>query len=65
VTDNYVVVWSGEKEKREHDAQLRPAPPLPEPRGKTGHVQLRMDGGRRTEESIVDDLRERWTQNRN
>jgi hypothetical protein len=38
----YTVVWSGEIEKREHDQQIRPAPPIEEKRVRVG------DGARMT-----------------
>jgi hypothetical protein len=58
--ETYTVVWSPARQAEFEKSQQRPAPPLPEARGKTGHTQLRADGGRRNEESIVDDLRDRW-----
>jgi hypothetical protein len=44
MAETYEVVWSGTKEKQEHDRQVRPAPELPAPQGSTGKVKLRMDG---------------------
>ncbi len=61
MAETYQVVWSGEKEKRAHDAQTRPAPQLPEAQGSTGKPRVRMDGQRRSEEdNAVIDLRGRW-----
>jgi hypothetical protein len=61
MAESYEVVWSGTKEKQEHDRQVRPAPELPAGQGSTGKTKLRMDGSRRNEEdSAVIDLRNRW-----
>jgi len=60
MAETYEIVWSGTKEKELHDRQIRPAPPLPEAHGKTGHVQLRTDGGRANEEPAIAKMRSRW-----
>lgn len=64
MAETYTVVWSGTKEKQQHDAQVRPAPELPKVQGSTGNTgktKLRMDGPRRTDEdTAVIDLRNRW-----
>jgi hypothetical protein len=61
MAETYTVVWSGTKEKQEHDAQVRPAPELPEAQGSTGKTWRRMDGPRRSDEDgAVIDLRNRW-----
>jgi hypothetical protein len=58
---DYFVVWSGEKEKQEHDRQVRPAPELPTGKGSTGKAyQRRMDAPRSDVDREVTDLRERW-----
>lgn len=61
MAESYEVVWSGTKEKQEHDLQVRPAPELPAGQGSTGKTKLRMDGPRRSDEDgAVIDLRNRW-----
>lgn len=55
------VIWNGSMDREFQKSQQRPAPQVPVARGKTGHVQLRADGPRAYEEKIVDDLRDRWT----
>ncbi|HXC43714.1 MAG TPA: hypothetical protein VNY51_09365 [Candidatus Dormibacteraeota bacterium] len=61
MAESYTVVWSGEKEKQEHDRQVRPAPELPKAQCSTGKAyRRRMDGPRSDEDREVTDLRERW-----
>jgi hypothetical protein len=60
MAESYTVVWSGEKEKQEHDAQVRPAPELPAMQ-RPSAIRLRTDGPRPTDEDrAVRNLRNRW-----
>lgn len=58
IVETYVVVWSGEKEKQEHDRQMRPAPSVEEQ--KRNRPVFPAGFGRTQEDQSVIDLRNRW-----
>jgi hypothetical protein len=59
MAETYTVVWSGEKEKQMHDAQVRSAPPNEEL--KRNRPVFPNGFGHAKESKEVIDLRDRWT----
>ena len=55
MAESYTVVWSGEKEKQEHDRQLRAAPCIEEQKAYPRRARHATK-----EDQCVMDLRNRW-----